>query len=153
MTSQKISIRQAGLADSDAVAAIARKSRLHFLPYLPNLHSFEDDKSFFRNRVFAECDVWVAEEENQDFVGFCAFQDGWVDHLYLLPTHVGRSLGEGLLSKAKENHDFLQLWVFQRNTRAISFYERNRFRRIKETDGASNEEQTPDALYAWRRST
>ena len=40
--------------------------------------------------------VWVAAE-NQELVGFCAFKEGWVDHLYLLPTHVGRSIGATLL--------------------------------------------------------
>ena len=150
MTTRNTILRPAATDEADNVAAIARKSREHFLPYLPTLHSFEGDKKFYRNRVFLECEVWVAEE-NQELVGFCAFKEGWVDHLYLLPEHVGRSLGENLLNKAKESQAFLQLWVFQRNIRAISFYERNGFRKVKETDGASNEEMTPDALYEWRR--
>jgi len=136
--------------DADNVATIARKSQMHFLPYLPDLHTLEEDKSFYRNRVFPECQVWVYEDK-QDLVGFCAFKEGWVDHLYLLPTHVGNTLGESLLNKAKENHPFLQLWVFQRNTRAISFYERNGFQKIKETDGSKCEEMLPDALFEWRR--
>ncbi|WP_432254348.1 N-acetyltransferase family protein [Limimaricola sp. AA108-03] len=152
MNTTKISIRQAVSAESDAVAAIARKSRSHFLPYLPDLHSFDDDKKFYRNSVFLECDVWVAIE-NEHIIGFCAFQKGWVDHLYLLPTHVGRSIGESLLNKAKESHDLLRLWVFQENKRAISFYQRNEFQKISETDGSSNAEKAPDALYEWRRPT
>ncbi|WP_245820408.1 GNAT family N-acetyltransferase [Flavimaricola marinus] len=132
------------------MAALARVSRAHFLPYLPKLHSLEDDKKFYRNRVFSECDVWVAED-GSTIVGFCAFQVGWVDHLYLLPSHVGRSIGLSLLDKAKERHDMLQLWVFQRNVRAVNFYERNGFERVKETDGSGNEEKCPDALYEWRR--
>lgn len=152
MNTNKISIRQAASSESDAVAAIARKSRSHFLPYLPDLHSFDGDKKLYRNRVFSECDVWIAVE-NQHIVGFCAFREGWVDHLYLLPTHVGRSIGEALLNKAKESHGLLRLWVFQRNERAISFYERNEFQKMSETDGSSNEENAPDALYEWRRPT
>ncbi|MDP0926568.1 GNAT family N-acetyltransferase [Paracoccus onubensis] len=150
MTMLKTIFRRALSDESDTVAAIARKSRRHFLPYLPQLHSFEDDKIFYRNSVFPECEVWVAEE-SQSLVGFCAFKEGWVDHLYLLPAQVGRSLGKTLLDKAKERHVFLQLWVFQRNRRAISFYERNGFQKVKVTDGSSNEERTPDALYEWRR--
>lgn len=150
MTTHKINFRQASLEESDAVAAIARKSRAHFLPYLPILHSFEGDKKFYRNRVFEECDVWVIEDDQQ-LVGFCAFKEGWVEHLYLLPTHVGKTYGETLLNKAKENQSYLQLWVFQRNSRAINFYERNGFQKVKETDGASNEEKLPDALFEWRR--
>lgn len=150
MSPHKIVIRQATPNESDTVAAIARQSREHFLPYLPQLHSFEGDKKFFRNQVFSDCDVWVAEDSHE-LVGFCAFKEGWIDHLYCLPTHVGKSFGATLLNKAKENHAVLQLWVFQQNSRAISFYERNGFQKIKETDGSSNEEKHPDALYEWRR--
>ncbi len=148
MSDHGLILRQAALRDADSVAEIARKSRKRFLPYLPDLHTLEGDKKFYRNRVFPECQVWVFEDE-QELVGFCAFREGWVDHLYLLPSHVGKTLGEALLNKAKENHRFLQLMVFQRNTRAISFYERNGFRKIKETDGSACEEKLPDALYEW----
>ena len=151
MTTHEIAFRKATPDESDTVAAIARKSRAHFLPYLPKLHTFDGDKRFYRNRVFLECSVWVVED-SQELVGFCAFKEGWIEHLYLLPTHVGRNLGETLLTTAKENHAFLQLWVFQRNSRAISFYERNGFRKVKETDGATNEEKLPDALFEWRRA-
>lgn len=150
MIRREMIFRQAEADEADTIAAIARKSRAHFLPYLPELHSIDEDKEFFRNSVFQECDIWVAEENN-DLVGFCAFKESWVDHLCLLPTHVGRSLGETLLNKAKESNGLLQLWVFQRNSRAISFYERNGFQKAKETDGASNEERIPDALLEWRR--
>lgn len=150
MTHPKIAYRQATLDDSDAVATIARQSRAHFLPYLPDLHSLEGDKSFYRNRVFPSCEVWVAEDA-QHLVGFCAFKPGWVEHLYLLPSHIGRTLGATLLQTAKDRHDFLQLWVFQRNTGAIRFYERHGFEKVRETNGSANEEKTPDALYAWRR--
>ena len=150
MAIQETAVRQATPDESDLVAAIARRSREYFLPYLPRLHSFEGDKKFYRNRVFPDCQVWVAEDRNE-LVGFCAFKEGWVEHLYLLPGHVGNGIGETLLNEAKAAHPFLQLWVFQQNTRAISFYERNGFRKVKETDGASNEEKCPDALYEWRR--
>ena len=151
VTSRKINFRQAALNESDRVALVARTSRANFLPYLPKLHSIEDENRFYRDRVFPECSVWVAEE-NQELVGFCAFKDGWVEHLYMHPDYVGKAIGKTLLEKAKHNNAHLQLWVFQKNTRAISFYERNGFRLIRETDGASNEEKLPDALYEWRRT-
>ncbi|MEM5585130.1 GNAT family N-acetyltransferase [Roseibium sp. AS2] len=148
MTVSNTVFRKAALEESETVASIARKSRAHFLPYLPDLHSFEEDKGFYRDRVFSECDVWVAVE-SQKLVGFCAFKEGWIEHLYLLPMHVGKTLGQVLLNKAKESHSFLQLWVFQENRRAINFYERNGFSKVRETDGTSNEEKYPDALYEW----
>ena len=150
MKAGEVSIRQAMGEDAGEVADIARESRRHFLPYLPKLHSREAEQRFYRNQVFAECEVWVAEA-NQALVGFCAFKEGWVEHLYLLPAYVRRKIGETLLNKAKSRHPYLQLWVFQQNRRAIGFYERNGFQLVRETDGSLNEEKVPDALYEWRR--
>lgn len=143
-------IRLADPSVSEAVARISRDSRQHFLPCLPDLHSFEGDKWFFANRVFKDCQVWVAEKQGQ-LVGFCAFKAGWLDHLYLLPTHVRQGLGSALLDRAKADEDHSQLWVFQQNTSAIAFYENQGCAKVKETDGQGNEEQTPDALFEWRK--
>ena len=143
-------LRLASHDESSMVAAIARETRTHFMPYLPVLHSFEEDERFFRDIVFRECDVWVSTDKGA-VVGFCAFKENWLDHLYLLPNHVRQGRGRALLQIAKERNDTLQLWVFQANIQAIRFYEGNGFCLIKRTDGAGNEENCPDALYAWHR--
>lgn len=104
-------IRPALTDEADTVAGIARASRAHFLPYLPVLHSLEGDQRFYRNRVFPACEVWVAERGGQ-IVGFCAYREGWLDHLHLLPGHEGNLIGTTLLDKAKTRCDHLRLWVF-----------------------------------------
>ncbi|WP_205626825.1 hypothetical protein [Pseudoponticoccus marisrubri] len=58
---EKAIVRPAVPAESDTVAAIARKSRSHFLPFLPVLHTLDGDRAFYRNKVFPTCEVWVAE--------------------------------------------------------------------------------------------
>lgn len=144
-------IRRAMAQDSDTIADISRNSRLHFLPYLPDLHSAEEDRAFFRAYVMPTSEVWVVDLYGRA-VGFCAVQENWLNHLYLLPNHVGQGLGTALLRNAKAGRAHLQLWVFQRNTDAIAFYQKNGFRKVKETDGSGNEEKTPDALFEWRAS-
>ena len=151
MNNQNFLVRRATRDDADSVAVVARCSRKHFLPYLPDLHTLEEDKRFFQNIVFSEDHVWVVEDEG-DIVGFCAFKEGWLDHLYFRPSHVGKKLGSRLLTIAKEAYPHLQLWAFQQNTRAISFYQQHGFVKLKETDGSENEEQIPDALFEWRKS-
>ena len=143
-----IKIRRARSTEPEAVASVFRRSRQAFLPYLPDLHTFEEDKAYFRNIVFRDCDVWVADEQ-QLVVGFCAFKQGWVEHLYLLHGYTGRGIGRKLIAKAQDHFDHLQLWVFQANVDAIAFYERNGFVRIRETDGTDCQEKMPDALYRW----
>jgi len=145
-TMQLIVIRRARTEESDAIAALFRISRQAQLSYLPDLHTAEEDRAYFRDRVFPVCEVWVAERDGV-LVGFCAFRDGWLDHLYVHPEHLRRRIGTALLRKAMDSNATLRLWTFQRNTDAISFYESHGFTLVRETDGAENEEHEPDALY------
>ena len=143
-------VRRAGADESDAVAALVRLSRETALPYLPDLHTPEEGRAFFRDRVFAVCEVWVAER-GSELVGMCAFREGWIDHLYVHPAHVRTGIGTALLRQAMEANEALQLWTFQRNTDAIRFYESHGFTLVRETDGADNEEHEPDALYIYKQ--
>ena len=131
------------------MARLFRRVRTACLPYLPDLHTPAEDLEFFSGRVFRDCEVWVAGADGID--GFSAFRPGWVDHLYVDPRCHGQGLGSALLDKATVKNDRLRLWVFQRNTAAIQFYEARGFRRIDATDGGGNEEREPDALLEWTR--
>jgi len=150
MDNPEIILRKADPSEGEQVARVSRASRQHFLPYLPDLHSIEEDGAYFSNVVLRQSEVWCAEQHST-LIGFCAFRDRWVDHLYCLPGYVGHGAGTKLLNKAKEDQTELSLWVFQRNERAIRFYERNGFVKVSETDGSGCEEKLPDALYVWRR--
>jgi GNAT superfamily N-acetyltransferase len=143
-----IVVRRARDDESDAVAALFRLSRETAMPYLPKLHTPEEDRSYFRDRVFAECVVWVAER-NGALAGVCAFHEGWVDQLYVDPAHHRGGIGTALLRKAQDANEQLQLWAFQRDVNALRFYESQGFRLVKTTDGRDNEEREPDVLLAW----
>ena len=73
----------------EAVARLFRAVVRTHLPYLPELHTPDEDLWFFRSRVFAACEVWVGGAPD----GFIAFRDGWVDHLYVGAEHQRRGLG------------------------------------------------------------
>lgn len=64
---------------------------------------------------------------------------------------VRRAAGTLLLRRAMEEHgEGFQLWTFQANEGARRFYERHGFVAVEFTDGARNEEKTPDVRYEWR---
>jgi GNAT superfamily N-acetyltransferase len=146
-----IVMRRAGDDESGTVAALFRRSKETAMPYLPDVHTPEEDRLYVRERVFADCEVWVAER-NGELAGVCAFREGWVDQLYVDPRHQRTGIGGALLRKAKDANQRLQLWTFQRNENARTFYESQGFRLMKTTDGRDNEEREPDALYGWERS-
>jgi ribosomal protein S18 acetylase RimI-like enzyme len=141
-------LRRLELDDMDRAAAVHRASFDHALPTLTGLHTPEEDRWYFRERVFAACELW-GWFDNQDLVGIIAFREGWIDQLYILPSSQGVGIGTALLAIAKSRFPRLSLWTFQRNTRARRFYERHGFMLVRETDGSGNEEKEPDALYEW----
>lgn len=145
---QKLDIQVAGEADIANIVMVYRITRAHNLSAIPNIHSLEEDLDYFSRTIFKKNTV-VAAKDNGKIVGFCAFRKGWVDHLYVLPEHQGRNIGKSLLNQAKEANAQLRIWVFQKNEAARKFYEKNGFTLIKQTDGQTNEEHEPDALYQW----
>ena len=142
------SLRRLAQDEMDQAAVIHREAFDERLPWLAGLHTPADDRAFFRNHVFSQCEVWGAIDE--EIGGFIAFREGWVDQLYVLPHWQRRGLGSALLRIAKATSSSLQLWTFQRNAPARRFYEMRGFVAVKETDGNDNEEREPDVLYRWQ---
>ena len=142
-------LRKAAPSDLPAIAGLFRLVRETCLPFLPQLHTREEDLEFFRKHVFPVYDLTIAELDGR-IAGFSAVSPGWLEHLYVLPQFQGQGVGAQLLERAKQGQSAFQLWVFQKNRKARRFYERSGLRLVRLTDGADNEEREPDALYEWR---
>jgi putative acetyltransferase len=135
----------------EAVARLHRHVRRTCLPYLPDLHTPQQDLAFFEEQVFPSSTIWLAEDAGR-LIGFAVSKQDWLDHLYVDPTWHGRGVGKALLSAVREDAQELNLWTFQANGQARRFYESHGFRLVELTDGSGNEERTPDAHYRWTRS-
>ncbi len=142
-------IRPATPSDVVSIARLHRLVREACMPYLPDLHTPEEDVAYFFG-VLCESAVLVAELRGT-VVAYCAYRNGWLNHLYVHPLQQRHGIGSALLARTMEAHDALQLWVFQRNVEAIAFYERAGFNLVQTTDGSGNEERERDALYGWKR--
>ena len=136
-------VGQLEVADMDQAARVHRASFDHALPWLTGLHTADEDRWFYRERMFKACTLWGAFHGDA-LTGIIAFRNDWIDLLYVLPhaadccrsrkvPSIGSSFGR---SSA---------------TRARRFYEACGFVLVEETDDASNEENEPDARYLWTR--
>jgi ribosomal protein S18 acetylase RimI-like enzyme len=143
-----MTVRRLDLADMDAAAGVHRAAFDHALPWLKGLHTPDEDRWFFRERVFATCEIWGAFD-GAAMSGIIAFREGWIDQLYVLPAAQGHGVGTQLLQVAQRAFASLELWTFQRNAQARGFYQARGFVLIEQTDGSRNEEKEPDALYRW----
>ena len=142
-----IALRQLTLEDMDAAAKVHRLSFDDRLPALAGLHTPEEDRGFFRDYLFVECDNWGAFDG--ELLGFMALSNEWIEQLYVLPDRQGRGIGRALLDVAKSKSAVLKLWTFQENGAARQFYERNGFVAVETTDGLGNEAKAPDVMYQW----
>ena len=141
-------LRKAKRQEAGEIARLHREVRLRSMPYLPVVHTPEEDVAFFA-AVLDQETVWIAVED-QRIVGFCSFRGEWLNHLYVATQYHGFGIGTALLAKAQEASAVLQLWTFQQNQLARRFYERRGFKNVEETDGSTNEERVSDARYIWK---
>jgi GNAT superfamily N-acetyltransferase len=144
-------IRPAVADDVPRVTSVFQSARAAAMPWLPVLHSPEEDLAFFGRNV-AEHDCSVAELDGQ-VVGFAVVDGDDLDHLYLDPDLRRRGFGTALLEHVRARHEGpLQLWAFRDNGAARAFYAARGAVELFETDGSGNEEKTPDVrleLPAW----
>jgi putative acetyltransferase len=146
-----ILLRTALKEDASDIAYILRTGLLYILPDLPALHTPEEDVNFVANVVMKECEVVVAIASDKP-IGFIAYKQDGISHLYILPEYHNRGIGTELLSYAMNAYPHLQLWTFQRNSQARRFYEKHGFTATTFTDGECNEEKEPDVMYEWRKT-
>jgi GNAT superfamily N-acetyltransferase len=132
------------------LARLHRRTVEASLPFVPHLHTPEEDAWWFAERLYATNQVWLAES-GQGPEGYIAYRSDFIEHLFVRPESQGVGLGLTLLEQARADADEISLWTFQQNLRARRFYERHGFFVVTETDGRDNEEKLPDVLYRWRR--
>jgi GNAT superfamily N-acetyltransferase len=143
-------LRRATITDADAIAAVFSPS-FRLLTFLPPLHTAQEDRWFIENAILRDCEVTLAEDES-GIVAFLARQGEEVRLLYAHPDRLRSGAGTQLIEAAKASGvAALELWCFEANTRGRRFYEKCGFHAIRFTDGAHNEEKTPDVRYRWEQ--
>ena len=143
-------LRRATDEDANAIAEVYFAS-FRLLTFLPMLHSIDSYRSYVANVMLKQCVVTVAEDDT-GIVSFLGLRGEEMGQFYTRPDRIGQGAGTQLLEAAKSSGvAALELWCFQANTQARRFYEARGFRAIRFTDGAANEERTPDVRYRWER--
>jgi GNAT superfamily N-acetyltransferase len=145
-------MREARPADAPAIARLIRRSKAEAMPWLAVPHTLEEDDGWVAGVLLPDhcVTVVVGLSDQSAPLGVIALSPGWVNHLYVATSEQGRGVGSRLLRLAMDSTaEDLQLWAFQRNTRAREFYERRGFVEVRRTAG-DNEEHEPDVLYRWR---
>jgi GNAT superfamily N-acetyltransferase len=137
--------RRATADDVEEIVAIFEPS-FALLDFLPKLHTHEEHLEFFGRRL-REGEAYLHDR------GFTMLDGDCLTHLYVHPEVMGTGVGHALFEHVKTlRPDGFWFWVFQQNERARRFYEAHGAVAVELTDGAGNEEKTPDAKYEWKPS-
>lgn len=140
-------IRPAVVADAAGCARAYVRSKAFGLPEVPEPHTEAEITAWIAEQAIPGMDVLVAELDGV-IAGQMMLAPGWLHHLYIDPSWMGRGLGDRFMAMARQRQpEGLQLWAFQSNARARRFYERHGFVAVELTDGAGNEERWPDVRY------
>ena len=139
-------IRKLRKADVNRVAKIWLDTNIkahHFISVQYWKNNFELVKE-----LLLQTTVYVYED-NQGIWGFIGLNDEYVEGIFVSDEMQSHGIGKALLNYAKDKRSKLLLNVYQKNTRAISFYQREGF----DVQNSGLDEATGEKEYvmAWQR--
>lgn len=121
-------IRKASTEDLDKIVAIWLATNLEAHEFIEA--SYWQDQLLHVAQAIDAAEVYVAEDFG--FIqGFIGLQASYVAGLFVAQEFQGQGVGSQLLSFAKEKRSPLSLSVFEKNEKAITFYEKQGFQVVK----------------------
>lgn len=139
-------IRKLQKSDIDRVAEIWLDTNL-------KAHDFISEQYWRGNfdmvkEMFPQAEVYVYESDGK-VQGFIGLDGEYIEGIFVSDEMQSRGIGKALLDHAKSRKSELRLNVYQKNTRAIRFYQREGFSvRSEGLDEAVGEK---DYLMVWKK--
>jgi len=76
--------------------------------------------------ILPEAEIYVYELDDK-IKAFVGIDTGYIAGIFVSSEMQSKGIGKQLLKKAKELYSELRLAVYQKNTKAVSFYQREQF--------------------------
>ena len=117
-------IRKLQKADINRVADIWLKTNLKAHFFIPEQYWISNYE--FVKEILPQAEVYVYEDDKM-IQGFIGINDEYIEGIFVSDEMQSRGIGKMLLDYIKDKKDRLQLKVYQKNVRAMSFYQREGF--------------------------
>ena len=140
-------IRKLQKVDINRVADIWLKTNL-------KTHFFISEQYWISNYEFVkellpQAEVYVYEDDKM-IQGFIGVNDEYIEGIFVSDEMQSRGIGKMLLDYIKDKKDRLQLKVYQKNVRAMSFYQREGF--IIQSEGMDEFTGEKEYMMNWESS-
>ena len=117
-------IRKLQKADINRVADIWLKTNLKAHFFIPEQYWISNYE--FVKEMLPQAEVYVYEDDKM-IQGFVGISNEYIEGIFVSDEMQSRGIGKMLLDYIKDKKDRLQLKVYQKNVRAMSFYQREGF--------------------------
>ena len=117
-------IRKLQKVDINRVADIWLKTNLKAHFFIPEQYWISTYE--FVKEMLPQAEVYVYEDDKM-IQGFIGINDEYIEGIFVSDEMQSRGIGKMLLDYIKDKKDRLQLKVYQKNVRAMSFYQREGF--------------------------
>ena len=118
-------------------------------------HSFIPQKYWLDNyatikTIFPQAEIYVYEDaDTGQIYGFIGFTDNYIEGIFVREAFQSRDIGKRLLDYAKSIKSTMSLRVYQKNTRAISFYQREQF--VIQAESIDDNTREKEFLMTWSK--
>lgn len=100
--------------------------------------------------ILPKKEIYVYEDDNINQInGFIGLMDNYIAGIFVNKNNQSRGIGKQLLDYVKEIKETLNLSVYQKNIRAISFYQREQF--IIQSEHIDNDNSEKEFIMIWSK--
>lgn len=140
-------IRKFQIIDTEQVMEIWLNGNINAHPFIPKEYWLSNLEMVQEQLLQAE--VYVCENE-RSIQGFIGIQGDYIAGIFVKERFRSAGIGRRLLDHVKANHSALTLNVYQKNRRAVEFYQREGFSIVSEEIEPDSGEV--DETMCWHQS-
>ena len=132
-------IRRLNDNNIDAVMQIWKEENIKAHNFIPK--EYWEEKFNYVKSILPSAEIYVYIDKNT-IEGFIGINNNYIEGVFIKEINQNKGIGTALLEKVKQLKPKLILNVYEKNKKAIKFYEKNGFKIIKEnTDKETNEKE------------
>lgn len=141
-------IRKFESRDLDAVMQIWLHGNLNAHPFIPA--SFWTDHFEMVRDMLPQAELYVHENEaTRQIDGFIGLTENHIEGIFVAKAARSKGIGKALLKYAKSRKPRLTLGVYQKNERALAFYQREQF--VVHSEGIDEDTNEAEIQMHWTR--
>lgn len=143
-------IRKFETQDLDAVMQIWLQANLDAHAFIPA--SFWEAHFEMVRDMLPQAELYVHEDEaTRQIDGFIGLTENHIEGIFVAKAVRSNGIGKALLEYAKSRKPRLTLGVYQKNERALAFYQREQF--VVHSEGIDEDTNEAEIQMLWTRQT